>query len=322
VSRADIWLTGRQGKLNVEAPTTEAALQYQNEWKALSNRIRGLTEALHLHAAILAVNSNDSFSVARKLLEHIWKIGHALRAFKDTFGDTLPQQAQEAIGTILSEIPQFTAGMPVSETSDARRERVWASVVMLSAFEAEMTFALSGNQEAVLARSERAFSHLQRSIIVDPKVSAEWKAAFKKGEVACEKLGAVHLLLHGIYAFKAHAGGGRTDLVFQEPVEFEGELRFAEGLVLTEWKIVTKDNVASQCEHARSQAAKYAQGVLGGAELTSYRYIVGVSRDYVHFPQDVNERGVIYRHKNIAVAPNVPSRSTGSTARRRPAAGR
>jgi hypothetical protein len=316
-------LTGRQGKLNVEALTTEAAVQCQNEWKALSNRIRGLAEALRLHAAILAVNSNDSFSVSRKLLEHIWKIGHALRAFKDTFGDTLPQQALEAIGTILSQTPEFTAGMPVSRTSDARRERVWASVVMLSAFEAEMTFALSGNQEAILARSERAFSHLQRSIIVDPKVSAEWKAAFKKGEVKCEKLGAVHLLLHGIYAFKAHAGGGRTDLVFQEPVErFEGELRFADGLVLTEWKIVTKDNVGSQCEQARSQAAKYAQGVLGGAELTSYRYIVGVSGDYVHFPQDVNERGVIYRHKNIAVAPNVPSRSIGSTVRRQPAARR
>jgi hypothetical protein len=84
---------------------------------------------------------------------------------------------------------------------------------------------------------------------------------------------------------------------------------------------VTKDNLCSQCEHARSQAAKYAQGVLGGSELTSFRYIVGVSSDYVHFPQDVNERGVIYRHKNIAVAPKVPLRSCGSTARRQPAAG-
>jgi hypothetical protein len=107
VSRANIWLTGRRGKLNVETLTREATLQYQNEWKALSNRIRGLTEALHQHAAILAVNSNDSFSVARKLLEHIWKIGHALRAFKDTFGDTLSQQAQEAIGTILNQTLNF-----------------------------------------------------------------------------------------------------------------------------------------------------------------------------------------------------------------------
>jgi len=322
VSRADIWLTGRRHTLNVEALTTEAALQYQNEWKALSNRIRGLTEALHLHAAILAVNSNDSFSVASKLLEHVAKIGHELRAFRDALGDILPQQAQDAVRTILSQWPEFISGMRVSETPNMRRERIWASVVMLSAFEAEMTFALSGNQEAVLARSERAFSHLQRSIIVDPKVGAEWKAAFKKGEVACEKLGAVHLLLHGIYAFKAHADGGRTDLVFQEPIErFEGELRFAEGLVLTEWKIVTRDNVGSQCEQARSQAAKYAQGVLGGTELKSYRYIVGVSSDHVHFPQDVNESGVIYRHKNIAVAPKVPSRSGGSAAQRQPAAG-
>jgi hypothetical protein len=168
----------------------EAALQYQNEWKALSNRIRGLTEALHLHAAILAVNSNDSFSVASKLLEHVAKIGRELRAFRDALGDILPEQAQEAVITILGQCPpESISGMQVSETPDMRRERAWASVVMLSAFEAEMTFALSGNQEAVLARSERAFSHLQRSIIVDPKVGAEWKAAFKKGEVACEKLG-------------------------------------------------------------------------------------------------------------------------------------
>ena len=90
--------------------------------------------------------------------------------------------------------------------------------------------------------------------------------------------------------------------------------------MLTEWKVVTQNNVGIKCEQAPSQAAKYAQGVLGGTELTSYRYIVGVSGDYVHFPQDVNERGVIYRHKNIAVSPKVPSRSGGFTARRQPAA--
>ena len=54
------------------------------------------------------------------------------------------------------------------------------------------------------ARSERAFLHLRRLLAVDRDVRAKWKAAYegKQGEVACEALGAVHLLSHGIYAFK------------------------------------------------------------------------------------------------------------------------
>ena len=291
-------------------------MQYRDEWKALSDRIRGLSEALHLHAAILRVNSNDSFSVASRLIEHYWKTCRALRNFRDTFRDILPHEALEALGELLNRSSELRSGMLVSETPDIRSERLYSAVVMLSAFEAEMTFALSDVQQAVRARSERAFNHLQRSIIVDPKASADWKKAFEKNEVACEKLGAIHLLLHGIYAFKAHADGGRTDLVFQEPMQhFERELPYADGLVLTEWKKVTQGDVNKKCEQARSQAANYAHGVLGGTELTNYRYVVAVSRDYVPLPENMQQGEIIYLHKNIAISPKVPSR------RRPPVAG-
>lgn len=46
-------------------------------------------------------------------------------------------------------------------------------------------------------RSKRAFLHLQRLLAVDADIRAKWKGAFEaehKGELSCEKLGAVHLL--------------------------------------------------------------------------------------------------------------------------------
>ena len=46
-------------------------------------------------------------------------------------------------------------------------ERVWAALVLLGAFETEISFLLSDRQEVIRARSERAFAHLQRSIVAD-----------------------------------------------------------------------------------------------------------------------------------------------------------
>ena len=131
------------------------------------------------------------------------------------------------------------------------------------------------------------------------------------GEVACEKLGAVQLLLHGIWAFKVDARKARTDLVFEEaPSDLAVIQRSADGLVLTEWKKAADDTLAPKLfEEARRQAASYAQGLLAATELTAYRYAIVVSRQQVTSPEDVREQGVVYRHINIAVAPLVPSRA-------------
>ena len=223
------------------------------------------------------------------------------------------QGALSAIADLLGQLPNDVQRM--SDTPDMRRERAWAAIVLLSAFESEMTLALSNNQEAIRTRVERAFNHLQRSIVVDPKVRTDWQRAIAANEIACEKLGAVHLLLHGIYAFKVNAEGGRTDLVYQEPTQLsDDELPYAEGLVLTEWKSVEAADVKQKCEQARSQAANYASGIFGGAELTTYRYIVAVSADYVPLPDNLVSGGVTYLHRNIAVSPKVPSRAKYSPA--------
>jgi len=185
------------------------------------------------------------------------------------------------------------------------------AVVLLTSFESEMTYLMADGQAAIRSRTERAFTHLQRLIVADASTRDKWIEALESGETECEKRGAVHMLAHGIWAFKVHAAGGRTDLVFQEPLnDFGAVRRAAEGLVLTEWKICrAKDNPATKFEEARAQAQLYSTGALAGVELTSFRYAVVVSEDFVDPPADLPDGPVIWRHLNIAVKPSSPSNS-------------
>ena len=189
---------------------------------------------------------------------------------------------------------------------------LWTGLVGLSAFETELSFLLCDNQESIRTKSELAFHHLQRSIIVDKDFQKKWQSAFKSGEVACEKLGAVHLLLHGIWAFKVNAEGARTYLVFQEPANLNGIQQYADGLVLTEWKKAKTGEAEQRFSEARAQARLYSQGPLMGTELTNYRYAIVVSEQQIAIPSDLEEDGVVYRHINIAVTPLTPSKTNKS----------
>ncbi len=283
-------------------------MTHHDQWKALSSRIRGLMQAGQLHAQFLAIRSSDTYGVGKHLREQCEEVLSALNVFRDRFRHELSSTALASIENHVASI-----GGLIGDTgggTGAKQERVWAVLVRLSAFETEMSFILSDAQETIRTRSERAFSHLQRLIVADPAFRDSWNRAFEEGEVACERLGAAHLLWHGIWAFKVDAAGARTDLVFQEPAgDLVDEQRYADGIVLTEWKRVNPDdNAEERFNQARSQARRYAQGVLAGSELTAYRYAVVVSRQQVSIPDDIMDGGVVYRHINVAVDPRTPSR--------------
>jgi hypothetical protein len=230
-----------------------------------------------------------------------------LRDFAARHGASLPAPATEAIQRVVDyAAPKLT---DTSGGSGGRQERISAAMIALAGFEGELSYLIRDAQAYVRTRTERAFLHLQRSIVVDGDLRRRWQTAFGEGEVACEKLGAVHMLGHGIWPFKVDAAGARTDLVYQEPLSDDGQLRVAEGLVLTEWKLSrAAGEVESLCEQARTQARKYAAGALAGVELTSTRYIVVVSERQLRLPGNVTEGAVAYRHMNIAVTPGTPSR--------------
>jgi hypothetical protein len=148
-------------------------------------------------------------------------------------------------------------------------------------------------------------------------LAAKWREAHATHETYCERLGALHLLQFGIYAFKAHASKGRTDLMFAEPLNLADVARAAEGLVLTEWKR-DKDagSVPTAFAAARKGADDYRDGPLAGHELAAVRYLIvvtGPQADPRDIPADETVGGVLYRHINIAVTPRTTSQQSART---------
>jgi hypothetical protein len=273
------------------------------QWEAIAAHIRGLVRAGELHARYLGVRDSDSFGRGRGLSAQTKRIVATLRDYRGSF-DSLPIQVAACIDAFLADAGAVIEGQ-LGKSLD--EHALWHGLVLLSALEAEVSYLLSDTQELLRSRSELAFMHLQRLVVVDDDVRKKWGAAFESGELRCEQLGGVHLLWHGIWAFKVDASGARTDLVFSEPLGSTTP-RAALGLVLTEWKTAEAHNAAQRFDEARRQADLYTRGPLASTELTAYRYAIVVSREEVEVPEDIYTDGTIYRHVNVAVAPQRPSR--------------
>lgn len=287
-------------------------MSYAEHWFALATRIKSLQSAGTLYACFQGYHKEDSFKVGRYLRDQCGAAVSSLEAFRREFDSSLPPEAKEHLDHFFeTNIVKAARDRSADEEAAMR-----AALVALVAVEAGVTFIISGRQEHIRARSERAFMLLQRILAVDNDVRDKWKAALSKNEVACERLGSVHLLSQGIFAFKVDASGARTDLVFAEPPEESLLTRGVDGLVLTEWKVATAHNAEKQFAEARRQAELYKQGALAGVELTGYRYLVAVSVENlpsISIPSDkVTPEGIVYRHINIVVQPAVPSRAARS----------
>ena len=292
-------------------------MMFVDQWQALSHRIRAFTQA-----GQKLFQFNDSYGNIKRFGQHGIKILIALEQFRDAFRHSLPQAAIDAINSCVSKDADISVGKLLQDTtvtSDLKKEQIWAALAMLVNFEIEVTYILFDAQVAIRSRLERAFLHLQRLIVVDATTRDQWKAALKAKEVACERRGAVHLLWHGIWAFKVDGRGERTDLVSQQIVDgVPEEQRFSDGLVLTEWKVASSDAEAQRkFTEAQHQANRYAKGVLAGNELTAFRYLIVVSLEHITVPNDIEDgNGVVYRHVNIAVDPKTPSQRRAPTMRR------
>jgi hypothetical protein len=263
----------------------ELRMRTHDSWQPLSARIQGLTNAGQF-AANLFGHSGDSSRVIEAFAEHAKSILSDLLAFAKSLekGESLKNAdgyAREAIDRVSKEV--YPLLNDKSNTTDMRRVHVRTSLVILSALEGEITYILRNGQEGIRSLTERAFEHLNRTIVVDIDFRAKWKAAYDHHETKCEALGGVHLLSHGIWAFKASGPSAATDLVYQEPPNDIGRIkRSSDGLVLTEWKRLKKnDDPAKLFESARKQAELYAGGLLGGMELRKYRYAVLVTQNAV-----------------------------------------
>ncbi len=277
-------------------------MAWMEDWRSISARIEGLMKAGEYFQAGMNQKASDQYGVLRKsIVPEVETIHQLLHDFYMKYYLELPINASESINQFIN------AGWKdkIDETLKA-----FAAILI---FRGEFEFLIKDSETEVINLTELSFEHLRRSIVVNKEIAAKWVNAFNEHETACEKLGAVHLLSHGLWAFKVTGIGAATDLVFNDPVEGHSSIikRTARGLVLTEWKLVkTAKQLNEKAQEGRLQAAKYSKGILGGSELKAIRYIVLVSKSDLTAPNDVNENGVIYRHIVIPVQPESPSASS------------
>jgi hypothetical protein len=278
-------------------------MTYASEWCAISARIRKLEALLSLYIGAQATRPSSLPPVMNPLWDNADGLQEEIGRFTERHSQIIPRQALEALNAYLGRQWHYPSSTP---SYAALMEKI----VAISSFESEFSYFISGHGEAAKRITERAFLHLSRSLVVDEQLRNRWATALESHETAVEKLGGVHLLHHGIWGFKIDASGERTDLVLSEPISDYGQIeRSTDGLVLTEWKAFRGEgDPARLWEDAYIQAKRYAEGCLAATELLDTRYLVLVTMMHVEEPENRVHGGVTYRHINIALAPDPPSR--------------
>ena len=272
-----------------------------SRWKALSARIAGFVDAVRVWGSFSDALANGSQ-------------GKQLYSFARSIFSTLEFEATQQNSFLPPNLLSSEAGRRLQEivsvphtNSSNLQGFVGEAAVLFHSILTEANYLLADNEVEVCSLAERAFLQLQWTIVADEQSRAKWKSAFKQGEVATERLGAAHLLWHGIYPFKV-SNRVATDLILNEPLRSE-DVGVARGAILTEWKVFRDgDDLAHKTVSAELQAEDYGSGVLGSTELRSMRYVVLVSEKKLPAIQDRMRGTSTYRHINIAVDPDTPSK--------------
>lgn len=269
-------------------------------WRVLSARIHGLNEAAKLDA-MLRPNAQTTTGSTAFLQAQAIEIFGELENFRLAHEQHLPTSAL----AVLHKALELGGANP--PTHGANRGIAGNHLVHLQAIESALSYSLSGSEQRVYSLAERALQHLQRSLLVDDSLRARWLTTFEKREPDLESLGAVHLLSHGIFAFKIDAQGARTDLVIPDNDPADAS-RYATGIVLTEWKKAkTADEANRKVAEAHRQAQLYVSGPLASIELRNTRYAIIVTKSRMQLPPDEEKQGITYRNVNISLEYITPS---------------
>jgi hypothetical protein len=287
-------------------------MHWLERWRALARRIDGLLQAGEYLNSAFRINANDIFNVIGKSIKpELKEVNAEIKALLTDHQPELPEDTARVARAYLDgawNAENLTAGVANLQV-----------LAPIGVFRAQFDYFVRDTEVEARSLIELAFEHLRRRITVDKPHAKQWQNAFAKNEPQCERLGAVHLLSHGIWAFKVDALGAATDLVCGEPLanEIATIERSARTLALTEWKLIRGvSELRPKAAQARAQAQIYASTVLRTIELKRTRYLVLVSERGLTPPDDVVEKGITYRHIVVPVDPSSPSqtaRRTGST---------
>lgn len=282
---------------------------WQAEWNAISSRIAGIMDASTFLFRNSYINKSGHGRSTQILIDNCEKTAEATLSLL-LYGDALPTKANEALMRFkIAWKAAFVAVRGPNHGPYLEFQMLEEGVVLLASIRSELEHLLADREAIIRSHVKRAFQHLDRSLVADGEIRQKWANAFKSGETACEQLGAAHLLLHGIWAFKANSAGQRTDLILGNLLEVDDDvIGAARGLVLTEWKrVMPSDNPEDVKNYAKSQAKLYAGGGLAGFELDSERYLVLVGEDGFDEPKDEMEGSVSYKVISIVLNRKTPS---------------
>jgi hypothetical protein len=279
-------------------------MSWQTDWQAISTRIASLLETTSFFFETGQGVGSDYHGVSSDLIQNARTLYKEICTFENQYASVLPPAAAEVLKTFVNKRKHLFTESHLVGWSGLQ------ALAPLGSFRSEFSYSITDSEAAARNLIERAFLHLQRSIIADPGIQKNWQAAFATGETACERLGSTHLLLFGIWAFKAMAAGERTDLILGTKLEITPSIKSAsEALVLTEWKVIRSESeIKPKGDQALTQARLYGNGSLAGFELRSRRYLVLVSDGYIQLPDDVIDNDIQYQFRNIAVNPPTPSK--------------
>ena len=271
------------------------------EWDALSKRIGGIVEA---SSFLFQCRENDEAFSTNVLIESCKQTADAIDRLS-VYEKFMSASAADALVRFRDWWKRTT------EINTTGFQGVMAYTAVLAAFRSEFDHLFADHEAVVRSRVARAFLHLQRSLMADEDVHNKWEKAFAVGETACEKLGALHLLSHGILAFKAYAPGERTDLILGDRLVIDDDLiAGTEGIVLTEWKRVkVGDKPVDKQREAKAQAVRYSTGGMAGFELRSERYLVLVGDQEFASIADEREGAVLYKTIPLFLTRDTPSKA-------------
>jgi len=288
--------------------------QIYSDWKELSKRILAFLKVIEFSYQSFNKHLDGDREANDEIINNGVSIYNDLIFFCKKYREGIPIIVAEKIN---NEKLKIIFSEPSSDGPALKVKRVAKMAIFLRLLECETSYFFTDQQRYLHKSVEISFSHLQRIIEVDKVVQEKWSAAANY-ETDVEKLGALHLLSHKIYAFKSDALGQKTDLIFQElsvAEKLEKEINnlrdCVEGLVLTEWKIANEINLEKKVAEAKEQAEIYSTESLAPLELRDYRYLIIVSETHLKIPEHLRlfkENEINYRVINIAYKPQCPSK--------------
>ncbi|MBI3074431.1 MAG: hypothetical protein HYY84_20150 [Deltaproteobacteria bacterium] len=283
-----------------------------DDWAKIRARVEALKETQRIVFGTFSDRRSDDIGAAQNVI--LPEADAILKAMKEFTAQWATSPGSLGIQDIVGEVARAFAKRSQQNVAPSTVPGAAYSTAILVNAAARIDFLLDAVDFRAVPIVERAFAHLQRSLIVDTALRDRWQAAFHS-ETECEALGAIHLLAHGIWAFKANAEGERTDLLLSGTVGPADARSTGSYLALTEWKVVRDgDDPKKKRGEAREQAQRYAQSALAGLELERTRYLILVSKKQVAVQDEVVGQ-ITFRAINIAIErelPSVEARTTGS----------